>query len=70
MEAVVAVFALLFLLFVVLGAYATVDARLAYRFTDATSIAFTARQLNAATQRETGGPNVQRSFLLSLTAGF
>jgi len=53
-----------------LGAYATVNARLAYRFTDTTSIAFTARQLNAASQRETGGPNVQRSFLVSLTAGF
>ncbi len=53
-----------------LGAYATVDARIAYRFTDATSIAFTARQLNAASERQTGGPNVQRSFQLSLTAGF
>jgi len=53
-----------------LGAYATVDARIAYRLTDATSIAFTARQLNAASERQTGGPNVQRSFLLSLTAGF
>jgi len=53
-----------------IGAYATVDARLAYRLTDTSSIAFTAQQLNAASQRETGGPNVQRRFLLSLTAGF
>jgi len=53
-----------------IGAYATVDARLAYRLSDTSSVAFTAQQLNAASQRETGGPNVQRRFLLSLTAGF
>jgi len=53
-----------------IGAYATVDARVAYRLDDTSSIALSAQQLNAASQRETGGPNVQRRVLLSLTAGF
>ncbi len=53
-----------------LGAYATVNARIAYRLNDSTTIAFSVDQLNAASQRETGGPNVQRQFRLSATAGF
>ena len=51
------------------GAYATADARLAYRLTDAITLAISGQNLIDSPQPQTSGPQVERQFFVTLTIG-
>jgi len=51
------------------GAYATADARLAYRLTDNVTLAVSGQNLIDSPQQQTSGPQVERQFFITLTIG-
>jgi iron complex outermembrane receptor protein len=51
------------------GAYATADARLAYRLTDNVTLAVSGQNLIDSPQQQTSGPQVERQFFVTLTIG-
>ncbi len=52
-----------------IGAYSTVDARLAYRLTDGITVALSGQNLLVGTQQQTSGPEVERQFFVTISYG-
>jgi iron complex outermembrane receptor protein len=52
------------------GAYVSLDGRLAYRLTDWATIALSGKDLLQSTQRQTSGPDVERQVFATLSVNF
>ena len=54
-------------LFVPIGSFATVDARVAYRLSDAVTLSISGQNLLNGSQQQTSGPDVERQFFVTLS---